>query len=144
MLMHIPKLLTPELIRLLMEMGHGEELLICDANYPAMTGAGERQYITGCHIDELLEIILYYFPLDRAVAYAAVVMDSCPNERLERYTSLVEIGGSRLDTMDRFTFYDRARGAVAKVVTNDTTRGGNILIRKGVVTETDLLTITEK
>jgi L-fucose mutarotase len=61
-LKHIPELLTPELLKVMMEMGHGEELLLCDANYPAKSSAGERIYVTGCSITELLTYVLHYFP----------------------------------------------------------------------------------
>jgi L-fucose mutarotase len=143
MLKNIPKLLTPELLRAMMEMGHGEELLLCDGNYPAKTFTCERLYIMSCRVDELLEAILYCFPLDLTVQSAATVMDSCGRERLERYAAAVEANGSKLDKMGRFEFYERARSAAALVITADTTRGGNILLKKGVVSEDDLPAVAD-
>lgn len=141
MLKHIPKMLTPDLFRVIMEMGHGEELLLCDANYPAKSGAGERVYLSGCLISELLEILLYYFPLDDTVEYAAVVMESCRDlerGRYGQYEALIEKSGSRLEAVERHAFYLRANGVVAKVITTDMIKGGNILLKKGVVTQNDL------
>lgn len=139
MLKHIAGLLTPDLLKIMMEMGHGEELLLCDANYPAKSGAGERLYLTGCSISELLKTILFYFPLDGSVEFAAVVMEVCrESERFGQYKALVEESGSKLEVVERYDFYERASGAVAKVITTDMTRGGNILLKKGVVAEADL------
>ena len=139
MLKHIPPALTPDLLRVMMEMGHGEELLLCDANYPAKSGAGERLYVTGYPIVELLKVILYYFPLDTTVTYAATVMKSCrESESFPRYQALVEENGSLLDAVSRYRFYERGNGAVARVITTDMTKGGNIILKKGAVTEADL------
>jgi len=139
MLKHIPILLTPDLLRVMMEMGHGEELLLCDANYPAKSGAGERLYVTGCSIVELLEDILYYFPLDETAEHAATGMETCRESgRFDQYRALVEGNGSRLEIVERYDFYERARGAAARVVTTDLTRGGNIILKKGVVAKADL------
>ena len=139
MLKHISMWLTPDLIKIMMEMGHGEELLLCDANCPAKLGAGERLYVTGCSIPELLTAILYYFPLDETAEYAAIGMESSrESERYEQYKSLIAENGARLETAERFNFYERARGAVVRVITTDRTKGGNILLKKGRVAEAAL------
>jgi len=140
MIKHIPALLTPDLLKVMMEMGHGDELLLCDANYPAKSGSGEYLCLTGCSITELLEVILYYFPLDISVEYAAVTMELCRESgRFEKYKTLVEKEGAKLEALERYKFYERAKGVAAKVVTTDLTRGGNILLKKGTVAEIDLV-----
>lgn len=139
MLKHIPKSFTPDLLKLLMEMGHGEEVLISDGNFPqktiSMNIKNESIYIPTCNISELLKDILYFFPLDKAVEYAAFAMESVKEgQRYGEYSKLITENGSKLELVERFKFYGLAEKAVGIVVTADTTKGGNILIKKGVVT----------
>ena len=137
MLKHIPKSFTPDLLKLLMEMGHGEEVLISDGNFPqkSMNLIDESIYIPTCNISELLTDILRFFPLDKAVEAAAFAMESVKEgQRYGEYTKLIEENGSKLALVERFKFYDLAEKAVGIIVTADTTKGGNILIKKGVVT----------
>ena len=136
MLKHIPKSFTPDLIKLLMEMGHGESIVISDGNFPqkSMNVIDESIFIPTCNISELLSDILRFFPLDQAVDAAAFAMESVQEgQRFEEYTKLIEENGSKLALVGRFEFYDLAEKAVGIIVTSDTTKGGNILIKKGVV-----------
>ena len=142
MLKHIPKMFTPDLIKLLMEMGHGEEVLISDGNFPHksismnMNMRDKSIYIPICNISELLKDILYFFPLDKAVEAAAFAMESVKEgQRYGEYVKLIEENGSKLELVERFKFYDLAEKAVGIIVTSDITKGGNILIKKGVVTD---------
>ena len=137
MLKHIPKSFTPDLLKLLMEMGHGEEVLIADGNFPqkSMNVINESIYIPTCNISELLKDILHFFPLDKAVEYAAFAMESVKEgQRYGEYVKLIEENGSKLELVERFKFYELADKAIGIVVTADTTKGGNILLKKGVVT----------
>lgn len=134
MLMHIPKCFTPDLLRLLMEMGHGEELLICDGNFPHLSIAGSPVYITGLTVPQLLGEILRFFPLDQTVEKAAVIMESAKESDI--YESFAQLLGS-LEVVTRFDFYERARSAAGLIVTSDTVKGGNILLKKGVVKDED-------
>lgn len=139
MLLNIPRIFTPELLRLMMELGHGEELLICDANFPyRSTGCQEKNlvHITGCSIVQLLEEVLQFFPLDQTVETAAIVMESAKeSDTFDTYKKLLEGSPAPtvLGTVPRFDFYDRARNAIGVVITSDTVKGGNILLKKGVV-----------
>ena len=140
MLKHIPETFTPDLLKLLMEMGHGEAILIADGNFPqkSMNVKTESIYIPTRNISELLKDILYFFPLDKAVETAAVAMESVTEgQRYGEYTELIEEYGSKLGLVGRFDFYDFAKKAAGIIVTADTTKGGNILIKKGVATEND-------
>jgi len=144
MLKHIPKSFTPELIKLLMEMGHGEAVLISDGNFPqkSINLAGDSLFIPTCNITELLKDILHFFPLDQAVESAAFAMESVTEgPRFDEYTKLIEENGSALELVGRYEFYDLADKAVGFIVTADTTKGGNILIKKGVVKDNDALDI---
>jgi len=138
MLKHIPETFTPDLLKLLMEMGHGEELLIADGNFPQKAVSSknikcEVIYMPLRDISVLLKDILYFFPLDAAVEYAASAMDLILKERGGEYKNMIEENGSKLELVDRFRFYDLAEKAAGIIVTADATKGGNILIKKGVV-----------
>jgi len=135
MLKNIPITFTPELLKIMMEMGHGEDLLIADGNFPQKSMDCETViYMPLCNIAELLKDILKFFPLDYAVDCAAFAMESVTEgQRFGEYTELVEENGSKLELVERFKFYELAEKAVGIIVTADTTKGGNILIKKGVV-----------
>ncbi|MCL2773804.1 MAG: fucose isomerase [Oscillospiraceae bacterium] len=144
MLKHIPKIFTPDLLKLLMEMGHGEEILISDGNFPQKSMSvhnikNASIYIPTCNIADLLKDILHFFPLDYAVEAAAFAMESVTEgQRYGEYTQLIEENGSKLELVERFKFYDLAEKAVGIIVTADSTKGGNILIKKGVVKDDDM------
>ena len=141
MLKNIPKSFTPELLKLLMEMGHGEDILIADGNFPqkSMNIKTESIYMPICSITELLRDILKFFPLDYAVEAAAFAMESLTeSQRYGEYTKLIEENGSKLALAERFKFYELAKNAVGIIVTSDTVKGGNILIRKGVVKDNEV------
>ena len=134
MLKHIPKTFTPELLKMLMETGHGEEILIADGNFPHKSMDINTIYIPVGNISELLEDILHFFPFDNAVEYAAFAMESVKEgQRYGEYIKLIEENESKLELVERFKFYELAQKAVGIIVTADTTKGGNILIKKGVV-----------
>ena len=143
MLKHIPKSFTPDLLKLLMEMGHGEGVLIADGNFPqeSMNCKNKSIYIPTCNISELLKDVLYFFPLDKAVEYAAFAMESVKEgQRYGEYVKLIETeNNSKLELVERFKFYELAEKAVGIIVTADTTKGGNILIKKGVVSSDDTI-----
>ncbi len=135
MLKGLPKIFTPDLLRILMEMGHGEELLICDGNFPHKTNpCSDVVYITGCEVSELLESILQYFPLDTAVESAAVVMEGALGNGIrDKYLDIIRKSGSesQIECSERFDFYKRAAQVAGIIVTTDTTRCANIIIKKG-------------
>ena len=139
MLKHIPKSFTPDLLKILMEMGHGEDILIADGNFPQKAVSSknikcEVIYMPVCDISELLKDILNFFPLDQAVEHAAFAMEVVKEcEKYEEYKSITEENGSKLALVKRFQFYELAEKAAGIIVTADNTKGGNILIKKGVV-----------
>ena len=140
MLKNIPKSFTPDLLKLLMEMGHGEDILIADGNFPQKAVSSknikcEVIYMPICDISGLLKDILNFFPLDQAVEYAAFsmeVLQECEKKH-EEYKNITEKNGSKLALVKRFQFYELAEKAAGIIVTADNTKGGNILIKKGVV-----------
>lgn len=142
MLKNIPSVISPELIKILMEMGHGDELVLADANFPAASHAKRLVRCDGIRICVLLDAILQLFPLDyriNPVAMMAIPADSGYEGNIqERYLSICEKHCSKdfqTDYEERQSFYDRAGRAYAVVATGETERFANILIRKGVVPE---------
>ena len=139
MLKTIPSIFTPDLLRLMMAMGHGEELLISDANYPALTTGGPeipRIYIPVPDLASLLKEILRFFPLDDAVDTPLMVMEAAKEsgayaqyqETLRQVDIKAPIG-----TLERFEFYKKAASAAGIVITGCTVKAANILLKKGVV-----------
>lgn len=138
MLKHIPKSITPELMRLMMEMGHGETLLVCDANYPWRSIGCEHIFLPVHQISSLLNDILYFLPLDNSQPYATIVMESAMESgAYARYTELLAQLNlqTKLHRMERFNFYALAQKVIGVIVTADTAKGGNILLTKGVIQE---------
>jgi L-fucose mutarotase len=139
MLMHIPRSFTPELLALMAAMGHGEELLLVDGNFPLLSTGGPgitRIQLPARDIGGLLADILYFFPLDETVEAPLTVMESAKESgAYQRYQGILSQSGLKaaIGVMDRFAFYQRAAGAAGIVISADTTRGGNVLLKKGVI-----------
>ncbi|BCH61659.1 RbsD/FucU family protein [Agrobacterium vitis] len=138
MLKTINPLLTGDLLAILADMGHGDEIVIADANFPAVTVANRLVQMPGIDACAVLEAILSLMPLDDFVEYPAGVMDA-PGERPSIYAefdALIERAENRrieLDLIDRFAFYDRSKAAFAVVSTGERRLYGNIILKKGVV-----------
>jgi L-fucose mutarotase len=138
MLKLIPKAFTSELLQLIMDMGHGEKLLISDANYPWRSAGNKPVFLPVPSIDTLLRDILQFFPLDQSQEHAALVMESAVvSGAFQRYSTIIDQSGEKtaIETVERFAFYERARDAIGVVVTADVTKGGNILLVKGSVVD---------
>jgi L-fucose mutarotase len=141
MLKGIPKIISPELMKILMEMGHGDEIVLADANFPASSHAQRLIRCDGHNIPELLEAILKFFPLDSYVQHPVALMKVVPGDTVE--TSIWNIYRSILknyissqdpfDYLDRFNFYERAKNAYAIVATGESALYANIILKKGVI-----------
>lgn len=140
MLKKIPKLLSPELVRILMEMGHGDELVLGDANYPGHSLNSRVLRYDGIGIPELLDAILELFPLDhyaeQQVAFMAVV-DGDPTVPIIWSTYETIIAKHDADAMikyeERFDFYNRSKQSYAVIVTGEEALYGNVILKKGVI-----------
>lgn len=139
MLKNIPTLFTPDLLRLMMAMGHGDELLISDGNFPAMIAGRPdipRIYLPVADIAVLLSDILRFFPLDETADTPLLVMESARESGAYRqYREAADKAGvsAAIGAVERFAFYGRVAGAAGIVITASTVKGGNILLKKGVV-----------
>ncbi len=141
MLKNIPSIIPPELMKIMMEMGHGDELLICDGNYPKL-GCPERCVrMDGHGIPEIPDAILRFFPLDSYVEHPAILMAVLPNDpyKPEIWDVYREIGkryeqnGLREEAIQKADFYPRGEKCYACVATGEGALYANIILKKGVV-----------
>jgi L-fucose mutarotase len=138
MLVGIHPLLTPDLLHALASMGHGDELVIADANFPSASIARRLVALPGADAPRALEAILTVFPLDAA---SPAVFAMQPAGRQEGPPPPVAdfqrvLGASAtIGSLDRFAFYERARNAFAVVRTGELRPYGNAILVKGVVNE---------
>lgn len=141
MLKGLDPLLGPELLAILRAMGHGDELAIVDANFPAAASAQRLVRLDGIAAPRMLEAVLSVLPLDDFVdtpaTRMAVVDDpQAVPEICREFAALVAKAALRplpLAAIERFAFYERTRQAFAVVATGETRLYGNILLRKGVI-----------
>lgn len=139
MLRGISPLIGPDLLGLLYRMGHGDELVLADAHFPAETLARRVVRADGHPIVGLLDAILPLITLDRYVATPTILMAPAAGDAADpaiaaRYQAVVRRHhpwAPDADHIAREAFYERARAAFVIVVTGDTTRYGNLIIRRG-------------
>ncbi len=145
MLKNIPPIISPELIKILMEMGHGDEIVLADGNFPAATCGKRLVRCDGHGVSPLLDAILKLFPLDTYVDSPVSLMAVVPGDSIEpviwdEYKDIVnkyDEKASRFQFVERFEFYERAKKAYAVVATGETALYANIILKKGVVLEED-------
>lgn len=141
MLKGIPAEISPELMDVLMQMGHGDDLLLADANYPAAANAQRLVRADGHGAITLLAAILKLFPVDTFVPEVAVVMQPVDADAAEppiwqKFRETLQAGEGRevpLTPIERFEFYERSRTAYAIVSTGERAFYANLLLKKGVV-----------
>jgi L-fucose mutarotase len=141
MLKGISPLLSPELLKILAEMGHGDELVIGDANFPAQSMGQRCVRLDGHGGVELLDAVLNLLPLDTFVDAPVTLMQVVPGTMngeppiWEKFQETVEKhqSGTKLGHIERFAFYDRARKAYACVATGERSLYACIILKKGVL-----------
>ena len=141
MLRNIPPILSPDVLWALRAMGHGDDMVIADANFPA-TVLGERCHrLDGLTATDVLQAVLTVLPLDRYVENPALVMavvddpDAVPPivAEFQNITTTTADNPATLGKLERYAFYDRARSAFAIIQTGETRLYGNIILTKGVI-----------
>lgn len=141
MLKGVPNIISPELLKILMEMGHGDEIVLADGNFPAASVARRLVRADGHNIPELLEAILKFFPLDTYVDSAVALMAVVPGDNVkptiwEKYRGIIKKSGEEFkdfEMVERFAFYERAAKAYAVVATSEAALYANIILKKGVI-----------
>ena len=133
-------MLSPELLADLFRMGHGDEIVLADAHFPGTTMNPRVLRADGLRIPELLDAILPLFELDAYVPkplcmMAAVEGDVLDPQVEDSYRAAIvkhAPDAPEIERIDRFAFYDRAKSAYAVVMTGETAKYGNIILKKGV------------
>jgi len=140
MLKGIPAILGPDLMHCLLSMGHGDELVLSDANFPAASCARRLIRCDGHDIVPLLAAIMNFFPLDHTVERPYAVMalreGETPPPIWEKYREVIVKASGEFkgfEQVERFAFYERARQAFAVVATGDMAAKGNLILKKGSV-----------
>ena len=138
MLKGIPAIISPNLLKILSEMGHGDEIVICDANCPNMGMSNIRLRSDVRSAPELLEAILQLMPLDTyeksVYMMKKVDGDECiPTENWDEYYRVIKKHTDESpEHIERFAFYERMKNAYAVVITADVRPYGNLIVKKGV------------
>ncbi|MGA2324103.1 MAG: RbsD/FucU domain-containing protein [Sedimentisphaerales bacterium] len=146
MLKNIPSILSPDLLKILMEMGHGDEIVIADGNFPAAsiaphTVSQQLIRLDGHGVPAVLEAILKVFPLDQYVKKPVILMqvdsgDPVETPIWEQYRKIIKVSGEPSDDfelMEHFAFYERAKNAYAVVTTGESTQYANVILKKGCI-----------
>ena len=153
MLKTISPLISPELLKVLAEMGHGDEIIFSDAHFPAHSMGPQVIRADGLLVSDLLQAIIPLFELDsyapplvmmaatkigerqgQELMMAAVEGDTLDPEVERRYRNALSLQAPCPDIIriNRFAFYERAQKAFAIVITGERAKYGNILLKKGV------------
>ena len=144
MLKGIPKIISPELLKVLCEMGHSDTIVLADGNFPVESIGKNLKVIRadGHNITDLLEAILKLFPLDTYVEKPVSLMQVMPGDNVEtpiwdEYKKIVskadERGEEAFQEVERFKFYEEAKKAYAVVATSETALYANMILQKGVI-----------
>jgi len=141
MLIGIAPCISPELLSTLHRMGHGDEIVLADAFFPGDSTNSRVIRADGIRIPELLDGILGLINLDSYVEAPVLMMAPVPGDELDpsvegAYRAAVEgrwPGAPAFSRIERFAFYERARKAFAVVMTGETVKYGNVILKKGVI-----------
>lgn len=141
MLKTIPTIISPEFMKVMMEMGHSDYMILADANFPGTSHARRIIRMDQVEIPELLEAIMKFFPLDHFIENPVKLMRNLPEEPVpeiwEEYRKILKEHNEErafhdFEFLDRLSFYEEAEKAYVIVQTGDTARYANIMLQKGV------------
>lgn len=142
MLKGIPSILSPELLKVLDEMGHSDEIVIADGNFPGASHAQRLIRLDGHNVPEILDAILQLFPLDRYVPAPVALMEVVKGDPVvpviwDDYKKIIAAheDNIQIENIERFAFYERAKKAYAVITTSEKALYANIILKKGVVVE---------
>ena len=141
MLKNIPEVISPELMKVLMEMGHGDEIVLADGNFPAASVANKLIRCDGHDIPKILDAVLKFFPLDQYVKYPVALMAVVPGDKTkptiwEEYRKIIKASSENFpdfEFVERFAFYERAKKAYAVVASSEKALYASIILKKGVL-----------
>ncbi|MCD6332557.1 MAG: L-fucose mutarotase [Bacteroidales bacterium] len=140
MLKGISPLLSPDLLQILTRMGHGDEIVLADAHFPGESFNQNVLRADGLKVSDLLAAILPLFELDAYVDHPLIMMAAVEGDQLDPAVEQSYLTAIRktnpdvpsIERIDRYAFYERAKSAFAVVMTGETAKYGNIILKKGV------------
>jgi L-fucose mutarotase len=140
MLKGISPLVSPELLKILASMGHGDEIILADAHFPGETYNSRVVRADGLRIPDLLAAILPLFELDSYVDHPIVMMAAVKGDSLDPEVEISYLKSIQLtnpdvvviERIERYAFYEKTKNAFAVVMTGEIAKYGNILLKKGV------------
>jgi L-fucose mutarotase len=139
MLKNVPKIVSPELLKILCEMGHGDEIVIADGNFPSESNGKRVVRADGHGGEEILDAVLSLLPLDTYAEENFLLMQTTNGDPTptiwEKYFEIANAHDDnlRVGNLERFAFYERARNAYAVIATGESAIYANIIIKKGVI-----------
>ncbi|MFR6066022.1 MAG: L-fucose mutarotase [Eubacterium sp.] len=140
MLLGIPAQISPDLLKIICEMGHGDEIVLADANFPSASIAQRLVRADGIEIPELLSGILELFPLDQYDNTNFILMEKCEGDTADvsvwsEYENILKKSNpdAKMSFIERFDYYERAKKAYAVVATGERRQYANIILKKGCV-----------
>ena len=139
MLKNIPKIVSPQLLKVLCEMGHGDEIVIADGNFPAEAYGQRVIRADGLGGEEMLNAVLSLIPLDTYATENFMLMETVAGDPTptiwEKYYAIAQKhdDNMRASNIERFAFYERAKKAYAVIATGEGAVYANIILKKGVI-----------
>lgn len=140
MLLGIPAQISPDLLKIICEMGHGDEIVLADANFPSASMAQRLVRADGIEIPKLLSGVLELFPLDQYDSRNFILMEKCEGDEADvsvwsEYKNILNkyCPETQMSFMERFDYYERAKNAYAVVATGERRQYANIILKKGCV-----------
>ena len=141
MLKGLSPFLTPELLKVLCEMGHGDEIVLADGNFPAESLHSRVIRLDAHSGTDVLQAVVSVFPLDTYSDPNAILMEVVPGDQVEtpiwgeyeRILRQAEGDRVKIGNVERFAFYDRAKKAYAIIATGETALYANLILKKGVI-----------
>lgn len=143
MLRNIPDIISPDLMKILMEMGHGDEICFGDANFPAQSIGNRVVRCDGHKVTDLLDAVLQLFPLDVFVKYPAAMMQRVREEDpipkvWDEYRRIIQKNDfskafTEFEMLERFAFYVRAKKSYAVVATSEHEPYACVILTKGII-----------
>lgn len=146
MLKKIPSILPPQLIKIMMEMGHGDEIVLADGNFPCHEFGKKVIRMDGHNIPEILEAVLKFFPLDPYVKCPVALMEVPAGANVEtpiwdEYAKIIKASeeakglDNGFENVEKLAYLERTRKAFVIIATSEPALFANIILKKGVVSE---------
>lgn len=144
MLKGIPPIISPALLKILDEMGHGDTIVIADGNFPSESVGKDAQVVRldGHGVPEILDAVLTLIPLDQYVEKPVSLMDRVEGDNADvsiwkKYMEILDKAGEKgmesVNMLERFEFYEEAKKAYAVIATSERSQYANVILKKGCV-----------